>query len=615
MAKNKFYVTTAIDYVNAPYPHIGHAYQKIIADALARWHRLIGDDTLFVTGTDEHGKKIAQSAEVEGKTPRIFVDEKAKQFQESWDLLNISYDRFIRTTDKDHELVVNDVLKRIWDAGDIYKGFYEGLYCVGCEAYYTDKNLINGECGFHPGQKLETLKEETYFFRLSKYQKFLLEHIKKNTDFILPDSRRNEIINRLKEDLKDLSITRTSINWGIPFIFDKKHVLYVWAEALINYYSAAQTKGKKWEKFWPANLHLLGVDNSWFHTVIWPAMLKSAGLKIPRTVFIHGFLTFNGQKISKSLGNAIAIPILTKKYSADTLRYFVCRQFPLASGADGDFSESALVSRHNTELADKLGNLVSRVSALAEKHGLENVKKPSLEFDDLDNIKKLFDNYELDKVLNEIFSYIDKCNQYIQEKKPWESPDNCRKVLYDLVLAIKNIAILLSPFIPKTSEKIAKHFGFVINLKEINKTYKIQKIKKSDILFKKIELKGEVQPNINKSSNVGIINMSDLKFSDWEKIDLRVGRIIDVEDLKESDKLYKMQVELGSKDRRTVVAGIKKHYSAKELKGKKFIFLTNLEPRKIMDIKSEAMILAASSKDKLSLIAPEKDVDAGSKLS
>jgi methionyl-tRNA synthetase len=467
MKNKKFYITTAIDYPNAE-PHIGHAYQKIVADVLARWHKLIGDDVWLLTGTDEHGKKIQETAEKAGKSPKEFVDEVSKKFKEAWKSLDIEYNRFIRTTDKDHEKLVQEVIKKCYDNGDIYKGEYEGCYCTGCEAYITEKDLVNGECPYHPGKKVQVLKEESYFFRLSKYQKFLLDLYKKNPEFILPPERKNEIVNRVKEGLKDLSISRTSFNWGIPFPLDKKHIVYVWFDALFNYVSGSGEN----HKYWPANVHLLGKDNSWFHCVYWPAFLKSAGYELPETIFVHGFLTFNGQKISKSLGNAISPKVLVEKYGADTIRYFVCRQFPFGEGEDGDFSEKALIDRHNNELADKLGNLVSRVAALAEKYGIEKTENKLLKKLKLKEIEKHFEKYELDKVLNEIFAFIDICNEYVQNKKPWETHD--KKVLYELVDSIREIARLLSPFIPSASEKIINQF-------------KNDKIKKSDILFKKIE--------------------------------------------------------------------------------------------------------------------------------
>jgi len=460
-----FYVTTAIDYVNAE-PHIGHAYQKIVADALARWHKLKGEDVFFVTGTDEHGKKIQRAAEKAGKPVQKFVDAVSKKFVRSWDELNVLPDRFIRTTDADHKKVVKEFIEKCSKKGDIYKGKYEGWYCVSCEAYYTEKDAPGFICPVH-GKKLEKLEEETYFFKLSKYKNFLLDLYKKNPRFILPKERKNEVVSRLKDGLKDLSISRTNFDWGIDFPLDKKHVTYVWFDALINYYTATRKKGK--EKFWPADVHVLGKDNTWFHCVYWPAMLKSAGIKIPKTTFNHGFLTFNGKKISKSLGNVISPSVLVKKYGSDSVRYFVLRHFPF--GDDGDFDEKALVERHNNELANKLGNLVLRVSTLVEKIGVKKCGNKLLKKLNEEKIEKYIENFELDKALNEIFAFIDVCNEYVQNKKPWETKD--KKVLYELVESIRKIVKLLWPFIPTASEKITKQF-------------KTDKIKKSDIIFKKI---------------------------------------------------------------------------------------------------------------------------------
>ena len=471
--KRKFYVTTAIDYPSAN-PHIGHAYQKIVADVLFRWHTLLGENVWFLTGTDEHGKKIERIAKEKGKNPKEFVDELAEKFKEAWKFLNIKPSRFIRTTDKDHEKLVQEAIKKCNERGDIYKGKYEGYYCTDCEAYITEKDLVNGECPFHPGKKIELLKEESYFFRLSKYKKFLLDLYEKNPKFILPKQRRNEVINRVKEGLGDLSISRTSFKWGIPFPLDKKHITYVWFDALFNYVSGA---GKN-QEYWPANIHLLGKDNSWFHCVYWPAFLKSAGYALPETVFVHGFLTFNNQKISKSLGNAISPKVLVEKYGADSVRYFVCRQFPFAEGNDGNFSEKALVERHNNELADKLGNLVSRVSGLIEKANIDVVTGNIVR-----DFSELMNRFEIDKALNLIFAFIDTLNQLIQDKKLWENKN--KKDIYEVVSGIRLITVLLWPFIPSTSEKIAKQFGFKISLEELNKSLKNTKIKKGGILFKK----------------------------------------------------------------------------------------------------------------------------------
>ncbi|MCU0642100.1 MAG: methionine--tRNA ligase [archaeon] len=613
--KKTYYVTTAIDYVNAE-PHIGHAYQKVVADVLARWNKLLGKDVFFLTGTDEHGKKIAQSAEKAHVPVEEFVSEMAKKFESAWKKLNIQPDRFIRTTDKDHEETVKEFVEKLSKSKDIYKGHYAGFYCTSCEAYYTEKDLVEGCCPVHK-TKIEKLKEETYFFRLSKYQKFLLELYKKNPKFVLPNERRNEIINRVKEGLDDLSITRTSFSWGIPFPLDKKHVIYVWFDALINYYTAINNPKQK--KFWPADAHLLGKDNGWFHAVIWPAMLKSAGIEIPKTVFIHGFLTFNGEKISKSLGNVISPIILADRYGADTVRYFALRQVPF--GEDGDFSESALIARHNNELADKLGNLVSRVSTLAEKYGLEKAKQAGpLESEKLlKAVSEYLDNFQFDRALNEIFAFIDRCNEHVQKTKPWETKD--KKALYQASWAIKDAAILLSPFMPSTCSKIAKTFSFDIDIKDVSKPLKIEKIKKSDILFRKIvieEKKPESKPiKPQKAHKVeGVMSMSDMiKYDDFAKLDLRIGTIKKVEDIEGADKLYKLEVQIG-KENRTILAGIKEHYEKEELKGKQIVVICNLEPRKMRGFVSEGMLLAAVSSDgkKVILLNPEKTIESGSKV-
>jgi len=478
MVKKKFYVTTPIYYPN-DIPHVGHAYTTVAADILARWHKLLGEQVFFLTGTDDHGKKIARAAEKAGKSPKEFTDFLIPKFKDAWKKLNLEYDRFIRTTDKDHEKIIQEMLQKVYDKGDIYKGEYEGYYCVGCEAYYTEKDLVNGECPIHK-TKIEKLKEESYFFRLSKYQKHLLELYKKHPEFVLPDNRRQEIINRVSEGLKDLSISRTSFNWGVQLPFDKKHVCYVWFDALFNYYSATRQKGK--EKFWPADVNLIGKDILWFHTVYWPAFLISAGISLPTTVFAHGWWTFDKEKISKSRGKVINVDELVGIAGADSARYFLFRE--AVFGEDGDFSEKTLIDRHNNELANKLGNLISRVAALAEQNGLQKTENKLLNKLKLKEIEKLIENYELDKALNLVFEFIDVCNEYVQNKKPWETHD--KKILYELADSIKAIAILLWPFMPSTSEKIASQFSFKISFSEIKKPLKLSKIKKSEILFKKI---------------------------------------------------------------------------------------------------------------------------------
>ncbi len=479
MIKKKFYVTTPIYYPN-DIPHIGHAYTTIAADIIARWYQLKDYDVFFLTGTDDHGKKIAQTAEKNGKSPKEFVDALIPKFKEAWKKLNIDYDKFIRTTDKAHENIVKKLLQQIYDKGDIYKGEYEGYYCTGCEAYYTEKDLENGCCPIHK-TKIEKLKEESYFFKLSKYQKKLLELYKKNPEFISPKHRRQEIINRVKEGLRDLSISRSSFNWGVQLPFDKKHVSYVWFDALFNYYSA--TRDKKRERYWPADVHLIGKDILWFHTVYWPAFLLSAGIPIPKIIFAHGWWTFDKEKISKSRGKVINVDELISIAGVDSARYFLFRE--AVFGSDGDFSDSTLIDRHNNELANKLGNLISRTTALAEKYGLKKCENKLLNKLKLKEIEQKMENYEFDKALNLIFEFIDVCNEYIQEKKPWQSQN--KKILYELADSIKAITILLWPYIPETCEKISKNLGFEIkNISEIKKPFKIKEIKKAPVLFEKI---------------------------------------------------------------------------------------------------------------------------------
>ncbi len=466
----KFYITTAIDYVNAK-PHIGHAFEKVLADAIARWNILQGKNIWFLTGTDENAQKNAQAAKQEGIPTQKFVDKNSKIFIELCKKLDIDYSRFIRTTEKEHIKTCQDIFKQVYEKGDIYKGKYEGYYCTGCEAYITEKDLVDGKCPEH-NKVPEYMSEEAYFFRLSKYKSKITEFIK---TYIIPESRKNEILSRLKEEeLKDLCVTRTNLDWGIPCPLDSRHKIYVWFDALINYISGANGN-------WPADIHIIGKGINWFHSVIWPGILISAGFKLPKTLLVHGYLNLKGQKISKSLGNVIDPIELAEKFGSDSVRYSLLR---CSVFEDSDYSEEILIERNNNELANKLGNLISRVTALAEKNTIEKTEDKLIKQLKLKEIEKYFEKYELDKALIEIFSFIDVCNEYIQEKKPWETGD--KKVLYELIDSIKAIAILLWPFIPRTSEKIAKHLGFKIEYSNIEKTIAIKAIKKSEILFNKV---------------------------------------------------------------------------------------------------------------------------------
>lgn len=475
MAKN-YFITTAIDYVNAK-PHIGHAYEKILADVAARWHRLQGEKVHFLTGTDENAQKNAQAAKEAKQSVQAFVDKNAQYFLDLCKELNISYDEFIRTTEQRHIKKAQEIIQDVYKKGDIYKSSYEGLYCEGCEEFKTEKDLVDGKCPDHH-TKPKVMSEEAYFFKLSKYKKEILALL--NEGLIIPQKRANELIARLEEeDLKDLCVSRKNVEWGIELPFDKQFKIYVWFDALINYITGS---GKK-EEHWPADIHVIGKGITWFHAVIWPAMLNAAGYKPPKHLWVHGYLTVDGQKMSKSLGNVVDPRTLIEKYGADTLRYYLLREIP--SENDGDFSEKMLKERNNNELANKLGNLVSRLSTLAEKYGLEKEDVNYANENIIRDIREHMEKYELDKALRLIFSLFDTINEYLQEKKPWETKD--AKVLYEAATRLKDATILLSPFLPATAEKIASTFNFTLDWKTLEKPLKISKVKKAEILFKKRE--------------------------------------------------------------------------------------------------------------------------------
>ncbi len=475
--KNKFQISTAIDYPSGVY-HLGHAYEKIVTDVIARWKRLQGYDVHFSTGTDCHGLKIERAAKKQGKTPEEFVKEISEGFKKLCNALNISYNDFIMTIEERHKKTAIEILNQLEKNGDIYKGEYEGMYCVDCETYYTEREAEDKNCPIHK-KPLEKIKEKSYFFKISKYKDKLIREIEKN-NLIWPEKKKNEILARLNQELKDLSISRDKVDWGIPLPFEKGLTIFVWVEALINYLTTIDYPNKKFQEFWPA-VHIIGSDIVWHHTAIWFSILSSLKIKLPKVV-VHGFINLKGEKLSKARGIRIDPIELAEKYSTDSIRYFLIRN--IVFGDDGDFSEEVLINRHNTELANKLGNLISRTTGLAEKIGIEKTNNSLLKKLNLKKINTLMDNYELDKALNEIFAFIDICNEYIQAEKPWETKD--KKILYELIESIKTITIILSPFIPETSEKISKHLDFPLEYKEIENSIKQKQIKKSEILFKKI---------------------------------------------------------------------------------------------------------------------------------
>lgn len=481
--KNTFYITTTIPYANAP-PHIGFALEIIQADILARWQKLQGKEVFFLTGTDEHGVKNYQTAKKENLSTQEFVDKNSNLFKELAKKTNISNNFFIKTTDKKvHWPGVIEIWNTLQKNGDLYKKKYTGKYCSGCERFITEKELENDKCPNHPNLKIENLSEENYFFKLSKYSKQIENLIKTNKLIIYPNKWKNDFLSLIKEGLTDVSFSRDKkhLPWGIPVPNDNNQVMYVWCDALTNYLTGIGFPDKKYKKFWPTDIHVVGKDMLRFHAGIWPGMLLSANLPLPKKIIVHGFLTVNGKKMSKSTGNVVSPLTLLDKYEADSLRYHLARAVPF--GDDGDFSEQALIERHNNELANKLGNLVSRVSTLAEKYDLKQTA-PINSNKTIEKVKKHINSLELDKALNEIFAFIDSLNEYIQNKKPWETKDS--KILYQLANGIKDATILLSPFIPETSDKIAKTFNFEISLDSLNTPLKTSKIKKSEILFKKI---------------------------------------------------------------------------------------------------------------------------------
>lgn len=489
----KFYITTAIDYPNA-LPHLGHAYEKVVADSIARWHRLRGEEVFFLTGTDEHGKKIEQAAAKAGLEPKEFVDGQVLGFKQMCSDWGISYDRFIRTTDKDHEKVSRELFQKVLAKKDIYLAKYEGLYCTGCEAFYTEKDLASGACPVHK-RKPELVSEESYFFKMSKYQKKLLGFYEKNPDFIFPKRRRAEIINRVKEGLKDLSVSRTSFSWGIPLKNNPAHVIYVWFDALLNYVSGVGYGSAKFKKFWPADVHVIGKDILWFHSVIWPTMLFSMGIEPPRKVFVHGFInSSSGEKLSKSAGNIIDPIELSSKFGSDSVRYYLLREIPL--GEDGNFSVDSLVERHNSELANELGNLVYRAMSLAEKR-LDNVV-PDAKTDsalskklDLEKISSHMAGLEVHNALAEIFMFVSACNKYVNDTEPWKlEGKDAQRVLYSLLDSIRVIAILISPFMPKTAESISSQLSAPLgNLSDAKFNLLVPKTRlgEKQILFHKME--------------------------------------------------------------------------------------------------------------------------------
>ncbi len=603
MPKQTYYITTAIDYPNSR-PHMGHAYEKIVADFLARWHELNGEDVYFLTGTDEHGQKIEKTAKEAGKTPKQFVDEMSEHFKKLCEKLNAKIDQFIRTTDKKHVKTATEIFTKVFDKGLITKGTYSGLYCTGCEAFYTEKDVPDGLCPVHQ-KAVENLSEESYFFKLSEFQQKIVQHIEQHPDFIQPESRCNEILSRLKDPLRDLSVSRTTFKWGIQVPQDKNHVIYVWFDALLNYLSGIAYPTTKYQKYWPAKCHLIGKDISWFHTVIWPAILFAADIPLPKTIYCHGWLTVNGQKMSKSLGNVIDPMHIADKYGTDPLRYVLLREVP--AGEDGDFSEQILVQRNNSDLADALGNLLQRASVLVHKNFQGNIpilgritdKEKELEesIPDIAKLNELVNTYKWHHVVEQIWNYVGRCNKYVNDTEPWKQTQDAERlatILYTLVEHLRIISILVWPIIPSSAEKIAAQIGQPIGKLKDAKFKKNTKgvVSQPEILFKKMEIAKE-----------DIFSM----------LNLRVAHVKKVDNHPNADKLYVLTLDVGTDEERQLVAGMKPYYKPEQLIGKHIIFISNLQPANIRGMQSNGMMLAAE-KDGIVKVLEAPEAHAGDQV-
>ena len=635
--KGPYYLTTAIAYTSGR-PHIGNTYEIILSDAIARFKRNEGYDVYFQTGTDEHGIKIEEKAKEAGITPKEFVDDVAGKIKSNWDLMNVSYDYFVRTTDKDHEAIVQKVFKKLYEQGDIYKGEYEGWYCTPCESFWTESQLEDGCCP-DCGRKVQKAKEEAYFFNMQKYADRLMQYIEDHPDFIQPESRKNEMVNNfLKPGLQDLCVSRTSFTWGIPVDFDSKHVIYVWIDALFNYittlgYDPYEENGERFKKFWPGT-HIIGKDILRFHTIYWPIFLMALDLPLPKKVFGHPWLLIGDGKMSKSKGNVIYAEDLVEKFGVDAVRYYCLHEMPFAQ--DGTITWELVIERINSDLANVLGNLVSRTIAMSNKYFGGVVTNPNVSEPVDDELKTLaeatlskvtekMDDFHVGDALDEIFTLLRRTNKYIDETEPWvlakdeSKKDRLATVLYNLLESIRFSAVLLGSFLPETSEKILeaintekRDFDSLASFGQLEET---QVVKKMQPLFARIDTeKFMAEMNAEKEAVVEEPSLPGIEFADFEKIEMKVGTIVQCEKHPKADRLLVEQIDLGSETRQ-VVSGISKFYKPEELIGKQVIVVTNLKPRKLRGVESNGMILCGVGEDDLTVLTTDQKMPNGTKVS
>ena len=646
MSKQPYYITTAIAYTSRK-PHIGNSYEIVLSDALARFKRMQGYDVFFQTGTDEHGQKIEEYAAAAGVSPKEYVDKVAGEIKDICDCLNTTYDKFIRTTDEDHEKAVQKIFKALYDKGDIYKSEYEGWYCVPCESFFTDSQLVDGKCP-DCGREVKKEKEETYFFKLSKDQKQLEEYIEQNPNFIYPESRKKEMINNfIKPGLQDLCVSRSTFKWGVPVPFDEKHVVYVWIDALSNYITSLgydpDGSGDLYKKYWPANVHIIGKDILRFHTIYWPIMLMALGEPLPKQVFGHPWLLSGNDKMSKSRGNVIYADDLCNRFGVDAVRYYLLSEMPHAQ--DGTITYETIIERFNSDLANTLGNLVNRTVAMNNKYFDGVIQAPDAK-EDIDNelitmaletlpqVTKLLDTYKMSDAISKVIDLAKRCNKYIDETMPWalakdeEKKARLGTVLYNLLEGIRFIAVLLAPFMPETSVKILEQIGTDVNtlesLAEFGAIKAGDKVGVATPLFSRLDVEKtleEIEASLPKVEEEAeeeekeIVGLAEIQYDDFAKVELRVCEVVDCKPIKKAKKLLELTLNDGTKEPRTVASGIAKWYKPEELIGKKVIVVANLAPRTLCGVESHGMILAGEITEEDIKVAFVDGLPAGTQLS